>query len=233
MNIKLISCISLDYDLKLIPHFLSHYSKLNISNFHFILHKKENFNVVDFLYYFSKLPPFKVTFQQWVGEFNAVDKIEKYNSIIESTDESHILLADVDEFQNHKHIITEDYVWGHLVDREPQDKLVKEVDSSDLSKQFPIKSLRSNWVDNIKICVFPSSEKLVTSHHTTTSYRGEDTIPVDHYRWTDTRYEKASERYAVYSKLNKNKSKLFSNGAHLATADSLNIINMLKKKTFI
>ena len=233
MDIKLITCISLDYDTKLIPHFISHYSKLNISSYHFILHKKDKFNITDFLIYFSKLPPYTITFEQWVGEFNAVDKIEKFNSIIESSQQSHILLSDVDEFQNHKSNITADYIWGNLIDREPIGTLVKEVDSSDLSDQFPIKSLRSNWGNTLKVCVFPSTERLITSHKVNTSYNDQDTIDIDHYRWTNTRYDKAIERYTVYSKLNENKSKLFSNGAHLATADSLNIINILRKKTFI
>lgn len=233
MNIKMISCISLDYDLDLIFHFVRHYSKLNISSFHFILHKRENFDIEDYKKYFTYLPSSSLTLQAWCGIFNAPDKIERFNSIIENSEESHILLSDVDEFQNHKQLIEQDYIWGRLVDREPKGKLVKKVDSSNISEQFPIKSFKSNWKDNLKVCVFPASEKLVNSHYVTSPYKNQQTIDIDHYRWTDTRYEKSKERYFTYIEINENKSKTFPNGARLATRDSLNVIKMLKKKTVL
>lgn len=229
MKIKLICCIGLDYDLELIPHFTKHYCKYNINSYHFILHKMSKFYVVDYLKYFKELHPSKITFEEWVGEFNAIDKIDKFNKIIEKTKESHILLTDVDEFQNHKKIIKENYIWGDLVDRETEDGFVKEINSDNIQKQFPIKSKKSDWNNTIKPCVFPSIERLKTSHYITTSYNGEPTIDVDHYRWTNTRLEKSKNRYDIYTKLNK-EGKTFKGGGRLDTHDSLRIINQLKPK---
>ena len=232
MKIKLICCIGLDYDLNLIPHFTKHYSQYNINSYHFILHKKSEFDVTNYLEYFSNLHPTEIIFEKWVGEFNAIDKIDKFNKIIEKTKESHILLTDVDEFQNHKKIIKENYIWGDLVDRETEDGFVKEINSDNIQKQFPIKSKKSDWNNTIKPCVFPSIERLKTSHYITTSYNGEPTIDVDHYRWTNTRLEKSKNRYDIYKRLNK-EGKTFKGGGILDTHDSLKIINQLKPKSNI
>jgi len=232
MKIKLICCIGLDYDLELIPHFTKHYSKYNINSYHFILNKSNEFIITDYLKYFNNLHPTEITFEKWVGEFNAIDKIDKFNKIIEKTKESHILLTDVDEFQNHKKIIKENYIWGDLVDRETEDGFVKEINSDNIQKQFPIKSKKSDWNNTIKPCVFPSIERLKTSHYITTSYNGEPTIDVDHYRWTNTRLTKSKNRYDIYTRLNK-EGKTFNGGGILDTHDSLKIINQLKPKSNI
>ncbi len=232
MNIKLICCIGLDYDLNLVPHFSKHYSQYNIDSFHFILNKKEEFNTTDYKKYFTNLISNGVTFHSWVGEFNTVDKINKFNKVIESSSESHILLADVDEFQIHKGGIYKDYVWGNLIDRVPNNNLTKKVTNRDLNKQFPLKSNLTNWDNTIKPCVFPSSERLQTSHYITTPYNNEDTIEVNHYRWTNTRLQKSKDRYRIYSRLNK-EGKRWPSGHKFDSQDSLHVISKLQPKSII
>ena len=232
MNIKLLCCISLDYDIDLVYHFCKHYSKYNIDKFHFILHSKNFFEILDYKHFFYALDSDKITLDKWIGEFNAIDKIEKFNKIIENTKESHILLADVDEFQNHNLPIDQDYVWGSLVDREPKNTKVKKVTLENIETQFPIQSLVSGWKNNIKPCIFPSFERLSSSHYIKKIYNNEKTIQVDHYRWTDTRLEKSIERFDIYNKLN-NLNKRFSSGYKLDTFDSKSIVNRLKKKSLL
>lgn len=231
MTIKLICCIGLDYDLTLIPHFCKHYSQYNINSYHFILNKKNNFHIVDYLEYFTELHPTETIFESWVGEFNAIDKIHKFNKIIESSIESHILLTDVDEFQNHDKI-KEDYIWGDLVDREPENSYVKKITSEDIKSQFPIKSKISGWKNTIKPCVFPSTERLKTSHYITSEYKGESLIEIDHYRWTDMRFIKSQRRYDIHNRLN-SEGKTFENGYGLDTNDSKYIIQRLTPKSNI
>jgi hypothetical protein len=230
-EIKLICCISLDYDLDLIPHFCNHYSQYDINSYHFILNKKNSFHIVDYLEYFTKLHPTEINFELWVGEFNAIDKIDKFNKIIQSSKESHILLTDVDEFQNHDEI-KQNYIWGDLVDREPKNSDIKKITSEDIKFQFPIKSKISGWKNTIKPCVFPSTERLKTSHYITTEYKGEPLIQVDHYRWTNTRLIKSKNRYDVYTKLNI-EGKKFKSGYGLDTTESKFIIKRLTPKNNI
>lgn len=232
MKIKLICCIGLDYDWHLIPHLTKHYSQYNINSYHFILNKSNEFDITDYLEYFNNIHTDEIVFEKWTGQFNAIDKIDKFNNIIKDSKESHILLTDVDEFQNHKGDIVDDYVWGNLIDREAKDGLVRTVSSTPIDKQFPIKSKKSGWINTIKPCIFPSTERLKTSHYITTKYSGEKTIDVDHYRWTSTRLEKSKNRYNVYKQLNK-EGKTFEGGGMLDTYDSLKIINQLKPKSNI
>ena len=42
--ITLTSCISVDYDLPFLPHFINHYSKLEIDTYLLIFHSKNEFN---------------------------------------------------------------------------------------------------------------------------------------------------------------------------------------------
>ena len=81
--------------------------------------------------------------------------------------ESHILLTDIDEFQNHVVPIQDDFIWGDLVDREPEGSKVKEVTAENIALQFPIKSKISKWNNTIKPCLFPSTERLLSSHFIT------------------------------------------------------------------
>ena len=209
MKIKLICCIGLDYDTELIPHFCKHYSKYNIYSFHFILNKLKDFEIKDYSKYFSNLPttlPFigaKLSFEKWVGEFNSIDKIDKFNRIIKYSNESHILLSDIDEFQQHTKSITSNYIWGNLLDRESSDSSPQKVTSENIEVQFPITSNRSEWKNTIKPCVFPKSELLRSSHFITTEYKNEPLIDVHHYRWTNSRLQKSKDRYRIYTKLNK------------------------------
>lgn len=231
-SIKLIVCISLKYDADLIPHFCKHYSKYNIDTYHIILHNNEDFDLLDYHKYFINIKNFKITFNYWVGEFNCIDKIDKFNKIIDKTNESHILLTDVDEFQNHYIPLKEDYIWGDLIDREPKGSKVKKVTSEDISSQFPLKTKISGWNNTIKPCIFPSSERLLSSHYITTPYNNQNLINIDHYRWTESRLAKSKERYNIHSRLNKDNI-TFPSGHRIDAKESRRVYNRLEKKSVI
>lgn len=232
-SIKLIACIGLKYDIDLLSHFCQHYSKYNIDSYHFILHNDVDFKLIDYFHYFFKLEPNNIiSFESWIGEFNCIDKISRFNKIISKTEESHILLTDVDEFQNHNIPIKEDYVWGDLIDREPKDSKVKKVTSEDIALQFPLKTKVSGWNNTIKPCVFPSSEQLLSSHYINTQYKNEELIEIDHYRWTESRLPKSKERYNIHSRLNK-ENITFPTGHSLDAEESRRVANRLEKKTAI
>ena len=231
MKIKLICCIGLDYDTKLIEHFCKHYSQYNIHSFHFILNKKENFKTNDYLDYFLDADPFNITFEKWIGDFNDIDKIDKFNRIIKYSVESHILLSDIDEFQQHIKPIESDYIWGKLIDREPISGKTKIVTKFPIEEQFPIQSNISNWKYPIKPCVFPSSERLENSHHLKDeSNINENKIQIYHYRWTSTRLKKSKDRHKIFTEV-KNSNKRFDSGHRQSLGDSKKLIGYLKDKT--
>tara|TARA_B100001564_G_scaffold307084_1_gene276815 strand:+ start:187 stop:906 length:720 start_codon:yes stop_codon:yes gene_type:complete len=237
MKIKLICCIGLDYDTELISHFCKHYSKYNIYSFHFILNKANDFEIKDYSEHFSNLPttlPFigaKLNFEKWIGNFNDIDKIDKFNDIIKHSNESHILLSDIDEFQQHTKSITSNYVWGKLIDREPINGKTKKVTEQSIEEQFPIQSNRSNWKYPIKPCIFPSSERLANSHHLKDeSNITENKIKIYHYRWTSTRLKKSKDRYNIFTEV-RNSNKRFNSGHKQSLGDSKKLIGYLKDNT--
>tara|TARA_B100000497_G_scaffold127738_1_gene170672 strand:+ start:461 stop:1165 length:705 start_codon:yes stop_codon:yes gene_type:complete len=231
-SIKLITCVSIKYDIDLIYHFCKHYSKFNIDSHHFILHNDADFELTEYLELFLLIKSSELTFEKWVGEFNCIEKIGKFNKIITNSKESHILLTDIDEFQNHVIPIQGDYIWGDLVDREPEGMKVKKVTAESIALQFPIKSKISKWNNSIKPCLFPSTERLLSSHFITKQYNNENTIEVDHYRWTNTRLLKSRERYNIHARLNK-ENITFPGGFPVDAKESRRVVSRLETKTAI
>lgn len=201
--ITLISCIGLDYDSQLLPHFIRHYSKLDIDHFHFILHSKSEFDTAA---YENMLP--NLTLEKWVGNFDGVTKTVKLNKVIESVNTEYVMMADVDEFQIWETSVKEylkvnEFRWGLLRDRESVDKKLVKVTNEDLHKQFPLITNRTTWSNLYKPCVFSSTDRLISPHHVMFAKNDfRDIIPIDHYRWIDGRMKKTKERKEHYSKLN-------------------------------
>lgn len=196
--IKLISCIGIDYDLKLLPHFLKHYSKLDIEIFHLIIHSNSDFNI-DELYN----PEYNLRLVKWVGQFDGVTKTNLLNKIIEQTEQPLILMADVDEFQVWDRPL-EGCVWGTLRDREAPGEQLIEVTEEKIEDQFPLITNRTLWSDLDKPCLFPSTDRLLSPHHLRDNKNPRtNLIDVDHYRWIKGRIEKSKERKEIYTKLNK------------------------------
>ena len=79
MTIKLISCVGIDYDIALLPHFIEHYSKLDIDTFHFIIHSKSQFNLNEF-----SNTNINLRLDKWVGKFDGVTKTNKLNKGIKN-----------------------------------------------------------------------------------------------------------------------------------------------------
>lgn len=229
--IKLISCIGIDYDIQLLPHFIKHYSKLDIDTFHFILHSNFEFDINEF-----RNTDINLKLEKWVGEFDGVTKTNKLNKIIEQSEESHILLADVDEFQIWETPLKDsNVVWGRLRDRESKDRTLAEVTEENLLVQFPLITDRTKWTDLDKPCLFPSSDRLLTPHHLRDNYNTkENLIDIDHFRWIKGRIEKSKERKEIYRKLNEQGIKLEGNiWKKIPNWESNVIIGMYKDKTLL
>ena len=230
--IKLISCIGIDYDLQLLPHFIKHYSKLDIDTFHFIIHSNSQFDVNEF-----RDSTLNLRLEKWVGTFDGVTKTNKLNKIIEKTEEPYIVLADVDEFQIWDRPLSSynRTVWGILEDRESEDNTLKPVTAENIEKQFPLKTQRTRWEPE-KPCLFPSTDRLLSPHHLRDNKYIKDStnIKINHYRWISGRVEKSIERDRVYSELNEKGVKLESGiWNKIPNWESQHIINQYRDKTLL
>ena len=228
---KLISCIGIDYDIALLPHFLNHYNKLDIDTFHFIIHSNSEFDINEF-----RNTNINLRLEKWVGQFDGVTKTNKLNRIIEQTEEEWILLADVDEFQIWDSPLSQNYTtWGRLRDRESRDKKLKPVTSASLYEQFPLITKRTRWADVDKPCLFPSTDRLLSPHHLRDNKNTKkNLINIDHFRWIEGRIEKSKERREVYRKLNEQGVKLESGiWGKIPNWESDQIIKSYKPKTLI
>ena len=144
MAITLTSCISVDYDLPLLPHFVNHYSKLEIDTFLLIFHSKNEF---DFPKIHNILKPLglKTICTSWIGNFDAATKIKKLNELQSS---GYILTTDVDEFQIYDKPLSEvikekEIIWGKLRDREPKVNNLPKINKDDIQSQFPLITKKS------------------------------------------------------------------------------------------
>lgn len=241
--ITLTSCISVDYDLALLPHFVKHYSKLKIDKYKFIFHSKYKFYPSKFEHLLEPLKS-KVEISTWVGEFNASDKVDRLNAL---QTEGLILTADVDELQIWDRPLDKYFrifyyiksffskkkrvVWGFLRDRESKDSNLPFVSSVNLEEQFPIISNKSKWGRSAyKPCLFPYNVRLSSPHHLEGYEPKGPFIDVDHYRWISGRLEKSIERVNTYRKLNKQGKKLEEFG-FFPTQGLQNVIDEYGTKT--
>ena len=227
--ITLTSCISVEYDLPLLPHFVKHYNKLDIDYYKLIFHSKYKFYPSKFEHLLEPLKS-KVEISTWVGEFNASDKMDRLNAL---QTEGLILTADVDEFQIWDRPL-EGTVWGYLRDRESTNPNLPFVSSVNLEEQFPIISDKSKWTKRIatKPCLFPYNVRLSSPHHLAGFEPKGRFIDVDHYRWISGRLEKSIERVNTYRKLNKHGKKLEEFG-FFPTQGLQNVIDEYGTKTLL
>jgi hypothetical protein len=227
--IKLISCVGIDYDLQLLPHFLKHYSKLDIEIFHLIIHSNSDFDIDKFAN-----PKLNLKLEKWVGKFDGVTKTNKLNQIIEQTEQPLILMADVDEFQIWDRPL-EGYVWGRLRDREAPGEELIEISDKNIEEQFPLITKRTLWADLDKPCLFPSTDRLLSPHHLRDNKNTRtNLIDIDHYRWAKGRIEKSIERRETYNKLNKQGVRLEANiWKNIPNWESDIIISMYRKKSLL
>ena len=197
--ITLTSCISVDYDLPLLPHFIKHYSKLDIDRYKLIFHSKFKFYPSKFEHLHKPLGD-KVEIFTWIGEFSCDQKMDKLNQL---QTEGLILTADVDEYQ----------IWDRplqgINDSFSKKKNIKFITDKGLEEQFPVISNKSKWGRNLmKPCLFPYNIKFTSPHHLENIEPSDDYIDVDHYRWVSGRLEKSIERVETYRKINKQGRKL-------------------------
>ena len=206
MIINLTSCISYDYDLPLVPHFIEHYNKLDIDFFRIIIHSKSNFELKKLIKTFEPVKH-KLDLIPWVGKFDWKEKVKLLN---ENTGGDYTLTADVDEFQIWDNSLRDsikerEIIWGQLYDRETNDGKLADIKEGRLEQQFPITSFKSKWEYKdykFKPCLYPSTYKLIQPHNLNEYNLGLDknnTIIINHYRWIKGRYEKSIERLNNYN----------------------------------
>tara|TARA_R100001015_G_C4552281_1_gene113876 strand:- start:123 stop:812 length:690 start_codon:yes stop_codon:yes gene_type:complete len=208
MIINFTSCISYDYDLPLLPHFINHYNKLDIDFFRIIVHSKNEINLQTLLKTFQPIKH-KLDLIPWVGKFDWKQKINLLNN---NTGGDYTLTADVDEFQIwdtslRDSIKEKEIIWGQLYDRETTNGKLAKIKKGKLEQQFPITSFKSKWEYKdykFKPCLYPSTYKLSDPHNLNEHHQGldkSDTIIVNHYRWIEGRYEKSVERINNYNNI--------------------------------
>ena len=206
--ITLTSCISVDYDLPFLPHFIKHYN--NLDYYKFIFHSKYKFYLSKFEH---MLEPIKGKYEihPWIGEFSCGEKMDKLNQL---QTEGLILTADIDEYQIWDRPL-EGIVWGKLRDRESLDSTLSIVTDKSLNEQFPVVSEKSKWGRSLfKPCLFPYDIKFTSPHHLENIEPSDDFIDIDHFRWVSGRLEKSIERIETYKRLNREHISLDEFGAY-------------------
>jgi hypothetical protein len=107
-NVYLVSCIGVMFDLDILPHFIKHYKKMGVKNFHFILHNDEESN--DNLIKAQKiLESFNIKeIDIWNGHFWCSDKERWMQYVKDKLDsKAWILTADLDEFHEYPYQLEE------------------------------------------------------------------------------------------------------------------------------
>ena len=221
----LTSCISIDYDLGFLPHFIKHYSKFGIDRYKIILHSNQEFNILNHFHFFKPIEK-QVELIKWVGVFNASDKVDKLNELQK---EGIIITADVDEFQIWEQPIDQysGVIWGKLRDREPVNGILPEITSEDIELQFPLITKKSNWGRSLfKPCLYPHNLKLLSPHHLQDNEpKDDDFIDIDHYRWVEGRLEKSIERLKNYKELNNQGRRMYKYFHRFPTRDLQNVVD--------
>lgn len=185
-DIRLITCVGIEHDLALLPHFIKHYQELGISSdkMHIVLQASDSSND-NFEKAQAILDEFKIKAEElWIAPYTSDSMWEKRREIQRSVANSDdwIISADVDEFHEFPTDMVEflDYcakkglncIQGVFIDRLAPDGELKSVESEkSIWKQFPIEAdvictMRQNekggWINgtvNIIACkgeIFPS-----------------------------------------------------------------------------
>lgn len=217
IKICLICCVGLDFDLDYLPHFAKHYGSLDIDEFKFILQSGvpiEKEKVLEQIRPLLGTIYLKSSFTFWEGVFHFIPKTKKFNEIISTSGERIYILTDIDEFQVWENSMYSTFhqnigkvVWGRIRDRESPDKTFIKIDKDiDIDKQFPLYTNRSGWPDDLayKPVAFSNIHIIGSPHDLSTVNKfndidsGATIIPVDHYRWSDSRIPKMKLRKKTY-----------------------------------
>lgn len=217
IKVCLICCVSLDFDLDYLPHFAKHYGSLDIDEFKLIIQSGvpiEKEKVLEQIRPLLGTIYLKSSFTFWEGVFHFIPKTEKFNEIISTSGERIYVLTDIDEFQVWENSIYSTFhqnigkvVWGRVRDRESPDKTLIKIDKDiDIDKQFPLYTNRSNWPDSLsyKPVAFSNSFYIGSPHELLGLVKFKDidsgatVIPIDHYRWNDSRIPKIMLRKKTY-----------------------------------
>ena len=231
-RVELTCCVSVDYDMKFLPHFIKHYTPL-VDKFSFIFHSSKDFNLDTFSDVYNSV--------KWVGRFNGIDKVDMLNELSVKSKYDYILTSDIDEFQiwdKKTQLKDQSIVWGKLRDREPEGETLPEITSENIFKQFPLITNRTKWGLQLnKPCLFPAGMKLSTPHNLVgMEIDINPSLIIEHFRWAKGRLEKSEERLTNYRQLNKEGKKwthqqnIYRN---LPITDLVNRISELKGKDLI
>lgn len=158
-NVYLATCFSLDFDICLLDHFISYYKSLGI--------KKENFLLVlnCFKGYDNLDKGLRILKRHgifpgdiWCQEYESHEKWSRVHRLISkyANSESWIIHPDADEFFQFPYSLSQvlpaldnagiNAVQGFLIDRLSKNGKIKDVDSSNISDQFPVKANLANLI---------------------------------------------------------------------------------------
>lgn len=160
MKIYLISCLGLDFDIDLLPHFIEHYLKLGIQKENFLL-------VLNYFKYPQKLHSAQRTLSHygikplkiWRGEYDSKQKWKYINELLCKyvNEKDWAIHPDFDEFHEYPDSIRnviEDFeinkinaIQGFLIDRISIDKKIKKITDEPIFSQFPIKTSLHNLME--------------------------------------------------------------------------------------
>ena len=213
-----VTCLSLEYDLDILPHFLRHYGRGEVAIMNFILQSRhddrQRFDQVEQLIR-DELKGRTGRLDHWQGEFADKEKTRRMNAL--RNPDVWTMFPDSDEFYDFEHdpaelldlqaVTDPDFpasvIFGYLSDRlASRARVPAEVRPSPaIDKQFPYElpmRCTSPGIEH-KVCALKGSYRFTNPH---VSFIGPDTYrreggefaKINHYRWTTQRIAKLKER---------------------------------------
>jgi hypothetical protein len=182
-------------DLCLLERFIIYYNRFNPYCYLFTLNTDENFHELAKFIIHRNCRNYVI--QEWNGEFNENDKVEKEHALIDlhCLDDDYIIYADSDEFQYYPDGTLEglmsggDYLAGKLLERVSIDGSLTVLDNRLLEEQYPLGGSINSLTGACpyKIVCARKTVELDKGHH---GLKDQDairdwTITVHHFKWYD------------------------------------------------
>jgi len=216
MVTRVVTCVGVDFDLALLPHFIKHYAHRGADVFHVIL----NTNVaaghrIEVAKQMLSASGVDFTTRDWYGEFNAGRKRQLMSVmlLVNGNPGDVFVTVDVDEFMAVRNIAKAyeaPVVYGRLIDRfaaEPG-RLAAVLPDVDIFKQFPV--TRHNFSARVcgmqqpfKACIQGYAPYGGIHQYKGYGYKrwcknGNTPIRLHHFKWTEGRIEKSTRRKEMH-----------------------------------
>ncbi len=196
---------------ELLPHFIEHYKNLGVTEFHLVLHLKDDGDpfrpqAEECLARYGIVPVAQI-----IGPWNEDDNRGAIEKIMENHPNQWWIVADLDEFQVYGKGIAEviercltsgsDFVEGALIDRVAIDGYMRPIGSDCLWGQFPLAGLVTHpvcggYIKKVVLC--RSQVRLGPGQHSATNGKAlpanECFIQVHHFKWSESLVERLQRR---------------------------------------